>query len=258
LGSLDFPVNHFKHFENITLDYSHGILAITFLILGSIYLINKNLKKGLWITLSFAVPFLLAIFVWDRNPGDQYIYLVQTFEVMLIASGIYFASKQISTLLKKKHWYDFMLKKKKHGLIFLALVLYFFVAIYNFGYFSQDNSFYQKKLYWDHSNYKEVFAYYKKHRSPNALLITRDFRNYYYSKLETPVFDFGGENQEEDKLTLEKLKNLEKKNKEIWIVISTNDHAYIKSPARHYIRDNYEALESRYANDSMEIWRWKK
>ncbi|MFO7807244.1 MAG: hypothetical protein R6V40_02355, partial [Candidatus Moraniibacteriota bacterium] len=29
LGSLDFPVNHFKHFENITLDYSHGILAIT-------------------------------------------------------------------------------------------------------------------------------------------------------------------------------------------------------------------------------------
>ncbi|MDZ7611797.1 MAG: hypothetical protein U5L10_03460 [Candidatus Moranbacteria bacterium] len=255
---FDFPVNHFKHLENITLDYSHTILAMTLLVLGAIYLISRNFKKGLWLTLSFAVPFLLAIFVWDRNPGDQYIYFIQTFEVILIASGIYFASSWLAEKFRGKHWYDFLFKKNKHGLVFWAIVLYLIFAVYNFGYWDQDNSFYKKIAYWDNSNYREVFAYYKKHRSPDALLVTRDFRNYYYAKLETPVFDFGGENQEEDKLTLEKIKNLEQKNKEVWIVISTNDHAYIKSPARHYIRDNYEPLESRYANDSMEIWRWKK
>ncbi|MFW5885251.1 MAG: hypothetical protein ACOCUF_03445 [Patescibacteria group bacterium] len=258
LGSLDFPVNHFKHLENITLDYSHVILAMTLLVLGAIYLINKNLQKGLWLTISFLIPFLSAIFIWDRNPGDQYIYFVQTFEVILIASGIYFTASRLSGCLKEKKWYDFLFRKNKHGLVFGGIVLYLIFAVYNFGYWDQDNSFYKKIAYWDNSNYREVFAYYKKHRSPDALLITRDFRNYYYAELETPVFDFGGENQEEDKLTLEKLKNLEQKHEEIWIVISTNDHAYIKSPARHYIRDNYEAMESRYANDSMEIWRWKK
>jgi hypothetical protein len=254
---IGFMENNFSHFENITLDYSHNLIAITFFILGAVYLIKRNFKRGLWLVLSFLVPFLLAIFIWDRSAGAQYIYFIQTFQAIIIASGIYFLAKNLTKILTKKKWYLFFKKENyRKILIFSGILIYSFLILYNFNYFQQENNFYGDDKKWTHSNYQKVFDYFLKHRSENALLVTRDFRNYNYAKTNIPVFDFGGENKPENELTLEKLKNLETENQEIWIVIATNDHDYIESDARHYIRDNYQFVETNYTNDSMEIWKF--
>jgi hypothetical protein len=239
------------------LDYSHNLIAITFFILGSIYLVRKNFKRGLWLVLSFLIPFLLAIFVWDRSAGAQYIYFIQTFQTIIIASGIYFVAKNLTKRLTKKKWYLFFKKDNyKKILIFIGILIYSFLILYNFNYFQQENNFYGDDKKWTHSNYQKVFDYFLKHRDENSLLVTRDFRNYNYAKANIPVFDFGGENKPENELTLEKLKNLETENQEIWIVIATNDHDYIESDARHYIRDHYQFIKTNYTNESMEIWKF--
>ena len=137
-------------------------------------------------------------------------------------------------------------------------IVYLFMVLYNFSYFSDPNSFYGNNKKWDYPNYQQVFTYYLKYREENALLITRGFRNYYYSQANIPVFDFGGEHQPEKELSLSKLKQLEAQNEVLWIVISNNDFDYIKGEARRYIRDNYEFIETTYTGDSMEIWKWER
>ncbi len=253
---LGFMENNFGHFENITVDYSHTLLAVTFFIIGAIGLIKQNIKKNTWLLLSFLIPFLSAVFIWDRSSGAQYIYLVQTFQTIIIAAGIYFIAKKITEVFSQKKWYLFFKNNAlQKGLIFGSSILYLFLILYNFNYFSQTDSFYQNKTKWGHSNYKEVFAYYIKHHEKNDLLVTRNFRNYYYADSNLSVFDFGGEHQPEKELNLEKLKTLEKQNGSIWIVISDNDFDYIKGEARHYIRDSYRLIETKYTGDSMEIWK---
>jgi len=259
LNFFGFMENNFGHIENITFDYSHALIALTFLVIGAFVLIRENLKKGLWLLLSFLVPLFLAIFFWDRSSGAQYIYFIQTFQTILIAAGIYFAASRISEILLPKKWYQFFQKKNQRGVLLIGgIILYLLLILYNFSYFSDPDSFYQESRKWDRSNYRQVFAYYLKHREKDALLITRDFRNYYYSKAHIPVFDFGGEHKPERKLTLEKLKKLETENPVIWIVIDTNDHDYIRGEARKYIRSTYRPIETTYTNDSMEIWKWEK
>ena len=253
---LGFMENNFGHFDNITLDYSHSLLAITFFIIGTISLIKKDLKKNTWLLLSFLVPFSSAIFIWDRSSGAQYIYFIQTFQTIIIAAGIYFIAQRIADWFYPKKWWLFLKKNSSRKILMMGgLILYLFVILYNFSYFSDKDSFYQENKKWNHSNYKQVFAYYLKHREENALLVTRNFRNYYYAQADIPVFDFGGETQTEKELTLDKLKQLESQNRAVWIVINDNDFDYIKGEARCYIRDNYEFIETTYTGEAMEIWR---
>lgn len=256
---LGFMENNFGHFNNITLDYSHSLLAVTFFIVGAITLIKKDLKKNTWLLLSFLVPFLFAIFVWDRSSGAQYIYFIQTFQTIIVAAGIYFIAQKITGCLYLKKWWLFFKKdSSKKILVMGGLLLYLFMLLYNFSYFSDKDSFYHENEKWSHSNYKQVFAYYLKHRKENDLLITRNFRNYYYAQADLPVFDFGGESQPEKELTLDKLRQLETQNRTVWIVINDNDFDYIKGEARHYIRDNYKLIETTYTGEAMEIWRRTK
>jgi hypothetical protein len=253
---LGFMENNFGHYSNIMTDYSHWLLAITFFAFGSFSLIKKFPKKNTWLALSFLVPFLSAIFIWDRSSGPQYIYLIQTFQTIIIAAGIYFITKKIADLILPKKWYQFFQKTNSRKIsLTIGLILYFLILLYNFNFFSENEHFYGEKRKWTHSNYKEVFAYYLKHREENALLITRDFRNYYYAGANIPVYDFGGENKPEAKLTLEKLKSLESENQHLWLVINTNDYDYIKGKARDYIKENYQSIETTYTNDSMLIWK---
>jgi hypothetical protein len=254
---LGFMENNWKHYENIMTDYSHWLIVITFFIFGSIHLTRKNFKRGVWLTISFLIPFLSAIFIWDRVAGSQYIYFIQTFQTILIATGIYLIAFKISELFIPKKWYNFFQKKNSRKILLTGgLIVYLITLIYNFHFFTGNEHFYGEKRKWDKSNYKEVFKYYLKHREENALLVTRNFRNYYYSDVKIPVFDFGGEHQPDKKLTLEKINKLENENEIIWIVIDSNDHDYIRGAAREHIRETYEPIETTFTNDSMEIWKW--
>ncbi len=253
---LGLMENNFGHFGNITIDYSHSLLAVTFFIIGAGGLIKQNLKKNIWLLLAFLVPFLSAVFIWNRSAGAQYIYLVQTFQTIIVAAGIYFIAQKITEIFSQKKWYQFFKNNNlQKTLLMGGSILYLFLILYNFNYFSGPNGFYQDKTKWDHANYKEVFTYYLKHREKNALLITRNFRNYYYADKNIPVFDFGGEHQPEKKLDLKKLKSLESQNNSIWIVISDNDFDYTNGEVRHYIRETYQPIETKYTSSSMEIWR---
>ncbi len=256
-GFIGFMENNFGHYDNITTDYSHWLLAITFFVFGTIDLISKSPKKNIWLLLSFLVPFLSAIFIWDRSSGPQYIYFIQTFQTIIIAAGIYFISKQITNLILPKKWYQFFQKTNPRKIaLTVGIISYFLILFYNFNFFSGNEHFYGEKRKWDHSNYKEVLDYYLRHREKDAVLITRDFRNYYYAKANIPVFDFGGENKPDAKLTLEKLKTLEAENKPLWLVINTNDYDYINGKTRNYIRENYQLIETTFTNNSMLIWKY--
>jgi len=256
---LGFMQNNFGHFENVMLDYGHPLLAITFFIIGATILIKQNLKKNSWLVLSFLIPFFSAVFIWDRSSGDQYIYLIETFKTIIVAAGIFFSANKLTSLFTQKKWYQlFQKNNSRKFLITMIIIFYLITILLSFNYFSKLDVFYGNKNKWSHSNYKEVFAYYLKHREKNALLITRNFRNYYYSDAQIPIFDFGGEHQPEKKMTLDKIKSLEVQNEALWFVIGVSDFDYIKGDARLYIRENYQLIETKYSNDSMEIWKWTR
>ena len=71
----------------------------------------------------------------------------------------------------------------------------FLILVLNLGYFFQENNTYHLTKTADTPNYRKVFQYVKEKYQDGDVMITRNFRNYYYSsdKFDILVFDFGSE-----------------------------------------------------------------
>jgi hypothetical protein len=82
--------NHFSYIEKMFSDYSNPLLAFLLVLLGGFYLWKNSRKEGVFLLTSFFVPFLAAIFLWGQNAGDQYVFFLKSFLIILIATGIYF------------------------------------------------------------------------------------------------------------------------------------------------------------------------
>jgi hypothetical protein len=247
LGTLVFFENHWSYLAIIFQDYSNPILAMLFLLVGVVYLVKqeKLTREAVWLSMAFFVPLLAAIFLWRRVVGAQYIFFIQSFAMMLIASGIYgvaaFLQKNMPRYGKRMFW--------------LAIAVSLLV-LPNYAYFFQENNTYQQTSRSENPNYRSVFTYFKKHRKTTDVLVTRDFRNYYWSGQKVRTFDFGGELSIE-KFNLADLQKIMAENPSGWLIFSDNDKDYLSQDVQDYVEaGNLVKINVIAVRGGISVYRW--
>jgi hypothetical protein len=243
---LEFFGTHFGYFSKVLSDYSNFFVVIPLLFGGIYYLyrVQKLEKETLWLGTSFFAILLGAVFMWNRNVAEQYIFFITSFEIILISAGIYGFS-------------DFLYKnlpqyKKFSFIIPLALSL---LILPNYGYFFQDTNTYKQTSDSDSANYKKVFGYFMKARREGDVLITRNFRNFYWKGAKIKVFDFGGE-LNENKLSLDDIKKIQNENSTGWFILSDNDDIYISNDAIDYVAKNFTRVSNSDVRGKVLVYRW--
>jgi hypothetical protein len=241
MSFFSFWINNWSYLEKVAFDYSYMPLAGVFFALGIYYLLRFRSKIGVWTVVSYLVPLFLAIMVWKRNAGHQYILFTQSFKIIIMAGGIYYLAKVVSenVFSSSKRW-------------LFGLILLFLVLVLNFSFFFSKESFYENPRKWSYSNYREVFQYYLRHRGQNNALITRPSTNYYLSGTGTDIIGYDDGNE----LTKDRIVEAQKKYDELWLIFSKT--TYIKSDARDYYKQGFEKLKTNYTNDQIDVWRWQK
>lgn len=245
-SGLEFFGSHFGYLSRTFSDYSQALLAVLFLAIGMYYLYKEEKleKETLWVAVSFLSVLLSAMFLWNRNVGNQYIFFVRSFEIILIASGIYALAEFLGRNLEKY--------KGKAFYVPLALSL---LLLPNYGYFFQGTNTYKQTSESDSPNYKKIFTFVNKKVKPEDVFITRNFRNYYWKGKNIKVFDFGGELAEK-KLSLDEVKNIQNENPSGWFIISDNDDAYIANDAMDYVVKNFERVSNDQVRGKVLVYRW--
>lgn len=252
-SSLVFFDDHWNYIGHILRNYWHPILGGLFMLVGAWYLTVKqeDERPGVWIVSTFLTILLGAIFLWNRNVGPQYIFFVQTFGFILVASGIYFVASFLHMHLKGKQ-------------VFASIVILSLIMLPFYGYFTLENNTYRITSSSDTANYRNVFVYVKKNISEGDAIITRNFRNYYWSGLDVKVFDFGTERSEEQiaaegkvkKITVEQVQNIVAQNPTGWVVFSDNDEQFITKEAQEYFEENFEEIYDLLVKGKVKVYRW--
>lgn len=239
--------NHFSYIDKMFSDYSNPLLAFLLVLLGGFYLWKNCRKEGIFLMTSFFVPFFAAIFLWGQNAGDQYVFFLKSFLIILIAAGIYFAVEFSGEKFGKS--------KEKTQIIALVLLL---LLLPNYGYFFQENNAYKQTSTSADPNYKKIFSYFLKNKQESDVLATRWFRNYYFPKANVPVVTFGGERGDQDikKMTGERLAEIQKTNPCGWFIWSDNDDDFITADAKDYARKNFEFINSVAVRGNITVNHW--
>jgi hypothetical protein len=209
-----------------------------------LYKKEKLERETLWLSVCFLGILLTAVFLWNRNTGDQYIFFIQSFGIILIASGVYGTADFLGNNLSRFG--------KKAFYIPLALAL---LLLPNYAYFFQENNAYKQTSEGESANYKKVFAYFMKTRKEGDVLITRNFRNFYWQGAQIKVFDFGGELAEE-KLSLEEIQKIVSENTKGWFILSDNDDAYIANDAMDWATKNMERVSNSQVRGKVSVYKW--
>ncbi len=238
---LTFPENNWSYLLKTTWDYSHLLVAFTFIMVGASYLIRKYPKIGTWLTVNYLTILLAAILLWDRNAGDQYLYLSQPFKIILVAGGIYYSAN----FLAQKIGFKFQ------SLTALLLTGYFFIILINWGFLASGESFYGEPKDWDHPNYREAYGEFLKRRQPEDVLITRELYLYNIRGSHSKTFSYG----EDDKLRLEEIQRLQQENSRVWFITSDKEFN-VKGSAEDYIEENFQLVENKHTNNKVLIWLW--
>lgn len=246
MGGLELFNNHFSYFSGSFSDYSQLLLAILILAAGIYYLFKKEKleKETLWLATSFFAVLFSAMFLWNRNAGDQYIFFVKPFGMILVAAGVYAIAEFFRNNLTQYK-----------ARAFYAPIVLLLLLLPNYGYFFEDNNTYKQTSEADSPNYKKIFTFINKKAKPGDVFITRNFRNYYWSGKNIKVYDFGGELAKE-KLSLDELKNIQSENPSGWFIISDNDDAYIANDAVEYVVKNFERVSNSSVRGKISIYQW--
>lgn len=239
--------DHFGYIEHLFRDFATVPIGIVLTLLGLSWWYRQGkseARASLYLGLSIGVPLLLAITLWLRNVGAQYIYFLQSF--VLIAAAI--GTVGLFDMLRAK----FLLNGKK-SLVGLALLMV--VLIPNWGYFFEENNTYHETSTGDNPNYRKVFGYFKKEKREGDVLVTRNFRNYYWSGAKVAVYDFGGELSKE-KFSLAELKKIEEGTPgRVWFIASGNDLDYVSRDVRTYIEADYERVSNDQVRGDVVVYR---
>lgn len=242
-NSLNFFsfVSNWSYFEKVVFDYSHPVLAFSLLLLGMYYLIKNHFKFGLWIVTNFLVILLLAVFVWKRNAGLQYLYLITPFKIIIFSGGVFLLVKFLADKI-------FSGSPKAFGWI----LAFFFLLLPNWGFFLSGEGFYQNIKSWKNPNYREVYGYYLKNKGENSLLIMRPLAKFYVRDSKSNVLEYSDDN----KLTLEKIKVAQEQYAEIWIILTKD--LFMTGEAEKYLYKNFELIKTQYTNGVVDVLVWKK
>lgn len=245
-GSLKFFMDNTEYFPMILRDYSHPLLAVFLLGLGIRFLRVREgrTKEALWLTLSVAVPLFLAAFLWRRPQGLQYVFFIQPFLIILVASGIYGAAR---------FFREQMLNVKQPV---LALSLVFFLLILpDYGYFfaKEDTTYHRGNS--EIADYRKALAYVKRTAEPHDLVIMRNFRNYYLAGADLDVYDFGGERAASD-LSLEILQALIRTYPSGWVILFDNDRQFVSKDALRFLEEEMTRVDTSAIRGAAKAYRW--
>lgn len=245
-GGLVFFTNHPAYLLITLRDYSHPLIASIFIILGAYYLIKiqDTKKEGTWLAVSYLAPLLMAMFLWKRNIGEQYIFFAQSFAIILLASGVYFSAKFLQDNLPQ-------FKNKA----FFAAIILALLILPQYGYFFEKNNNYHQTSQSENPNYRSIFTYFKKNKKAGDALITRNFRNYYWSGEKVKTFDFGGELSKEN-FSLADLQKIMRENPSGWFIYSANDEDYISNEAENYAEENLLKVNAIAVRGDVKVYRW--
>lgn len=246
LGTLVWFDDHYSYVGYVLRDFAHPLLGALVMVLGG-YVLGKKLgrsKEALFVTLSFVIPLALAIWFWRRNAGPQYIFFIQSFALILAATGIYgilqFFRETLSSWSEK---------------IAMTVIVFTLLLLPNYGYFFEENNTYHETSTGGNPNYRKVFEYVKKNIEPGDVLITRNFRNYYVSGAKVPIYDFGGE-LSRAKFSLSDLQKIMEKHEHGWVILSTNDYDYVSHDAEVFFKKNMELISNAQVRGAVEVYRW--
>lgn len=239
--------NHFSYFNKSFADYANVIIAIFLLLGGAYYLIKTNIKTGVYVLVNYLVIFLGAIFLWNRNTGEQYIFFAKPFQIILIAVGIWATANFLKDNLKKYN-----------QKIYITTIVFLLLAVINWSYFYSSENTYIQTSDSPNPNYQNVFGFIMSKRGENDILITRNFRNFYWQGAKIKLISLGGERADEDekKIELDKLVEIINKNNSGWIVYSDNDDVFFSKEAQKYIVDNLEKINNLKVRGPISVYYW--
>jgi hypothetical protein len=246
IGSLSWE-NHFSYFGKSFADYSNLIVAIILLGIGAYALIKQSTQAGVFLVVNYLVIFLGAIFLWNRNTGEQYIFFAKPFQIILMAVGIWTVA----------NFFRMNLKNYSQKIYFLTIV-FLVVATINWGYFYARENTYVQTSDSPNPNYRNVFSFIVSKHEQNDVLVTRNFRNFYWQGAKMKVISLGGEraDETEKKIDLEKLMEIKNKNNSGWIVYSDNDESFISKEALSYIDANLEKINNIKTRGPISVYYW--
>ncbi|MEK9151113.1 MAG: hypothetical protein AAB547_00605 [Patescibacteria group bacterium] len=247
-GGLIFFDDHYGYVSYVLRDYYHPLLAVLLMLLGGWWIAKReNLpKESLWLSLSFLVPLAMAIWLWRRNIGAQYIFFIQTFAMILVAAGVFGVWK----LACEK----FGIVTTKKSLAVLGLL---FVLVPNLGYFAEENNTYHETSSGSNPNYRKVFAYFKKNHVATDVLVTRNVRNYYFSGANVPVYDLGDEISR-TRLSQADLEKLMTEYQTGWVILSDNDYDYVGKDAKEFLTKNLTKVSNDQVRGAIDVYRWEQ
>lgn len=246
IRELRWSGSHWVYFSRIFSDYSHLLLAVGFFLYGFFFLYRnkKTEKRAVWLLFNVLPVLLAAAFLWKRNVGTQYVFFLWPFAITLISAGL------IGTA-------DFFRENLRAGNFRTWTLILFggIIILPDWNYFFLENNTYRQTSSSESANYKKVFPYFKKNRLEGDVLVTRNFRNYYWSGEKIPVFTFGGEIMKK-RLTLEELQKIISENPTGWIIFSENDESFVSKEALDYIAKNLERVSHSSLRGKIKVYRW--
>lgn len=245
-ASLKFFIDNQDYLLRVFRDYSHPFMALLLLGAGIYFLAVREHrpKEALWLGLSFFVPLLMAAFLWKRTQGIQYVFFIQSFLIILIASGIYAAGRFFQENLKRYSKQSFA-----------ASLLLFLAILPHYGYFFSDEDTTYHRGNSEIADYRKALAYVKKHAAKDDLVVTRNFRNFYLSGARLPVYDFGGERADHD-VTLGELRALVREHPKGWVVLFDNDQQFFTKEAYLYVKDTMRETDVSAIRGAAKAYRW--
>ena len=245
-GGLIFFDDHYGYLSYVLRDYYHPLLAILLMMLGGWWIAKREgmPKESLWLSLSLLVPLAMAVWLWRRNIGAQYIFFVQSFALILVASGIFGVWKLVC-----EKWNITDIKK---SLVVLGLLI---LLVPNFGYFSEENNTYHETSSGSNPNYRRVFGYFKKYHQDTDVMVTRNVRNYYFSGVSVPVYDLGDEISR-TRLSQEDLEKLMREYETGWVILSDNDYDYVGKGVKEFMHKNLTRESNDQVRGAIDVFTW--
>ncbi len=236
--------NHYSYITYAFSDFAQPLMGMLLVIVGAWTLIQTKTthKQGVWLAVSLGVPLAMAIWLWHRNAGPQYIFFVQSFTFILAAAGV--------------NWLRVLLTEKFSDAKRVSCIVLILAALLlpNYLYFQKENNTYHETSSGGNPNYRKVFTYFKKQYEPGEALITRNFRNYYWSGAKVPVYDFGGELSERN-FSLEEFQTIRAKHPKGWVILSENDLDYLSKEFKNELK-SLERVSNSNVRGPVEVYRW--
>ncbi len=239
--------NHYSYLGYVMTDYEHPLLAVLLMCFGAFHLITweRRSKAAWYLVFSFVVPLACAIWFFQRNAGPQYIFFAQSFGLILVASGIFGVWQSLGQRFVE------LGKRMALAVLFMLILL-----VPNFSYFFEENTTYHETASGGNPNYRKVFEYIKTHRQPTDVLVTRNFRNYYWSGADIFVYDLSDE-VNRIRLSREALQRIVSNNESGWIVLSSNDYDYFSNDAEEYMKKYLERVSHSAVRGPIDVYRFE-